>query len=208
MRPLIIIVIRAEIPSIGWEGKNTPRCDSIGRKKKISDNPETEVRGKICVNRLWSKYLFCAPWFAFAGLPLNAQQLACLATSSPTQARTAGVTEDFGDVVLGCTGGTPTAAGQPIPLLNIRLTSSAPLTNRVFANGTADVLLLIDEPFPASPFPTGIAGLAGNSGPQQFCVANGTADCELTGTGGSTNPYLNTLNVFQGYAGTSGVSRI
>jgi hypothetical protein len=85
--------------------------------------------------------------------------------------------------------------------MNIRVISSAPLTSRVFADGTSEALLLIDEPFPADPFPSGETGLLGNSGPQQFCVANSTSNCELPGTGGATNPYQSTENVFQGYAG-------
>jgi sugar lactone lactonase YvrE len=123
--------------------------------------------------------------------------------SVPTQVRAEGVTEHLGDIVLACIGGIPTPAGQPIPLANIRVASSVPLTNRVFADGTSDALLLIDEPFPGSPFPSGETGILGNSGPQVFCVANGGAtngvgNCELTGTGGATNPYQGTKNVFQG----------
>jgi hypothetical protein len=145
--------------------------------------------------------LLCA--LAFGALPASAQitqgaPVTCSAENDPTQVRTAGVTERLGDIVLNCTGGTPTAAGQPIPLMNVRVSLSVPITSREFADGTSEALLLIDEPFPANPFPSGQFGLIGNSGPQEFCVANGTSNCELTGTGGATNPYQGTFNVFQG----------
>ena len=116
----------------------------------------------------------------------------------PAQVRWEGSTERLGDIVLTCTGGAPWVAGHPIGTANIIVTPSVALTNRVFPDGTADVLLLIDEPFPASPFPVNEVGSQGNSGPQKLCVADLNSNCSLTGTGGVTNPYKNTRNVFQG----------
>jgi hypothetical protein len=154
------------------------------------------------------KHSFFALWcaIALAVLPVSAQMM-CMVSAMPTQVRVEGVTEHLGDIVIICDGGIPTAAGHPIPLMNVSVAlSNSQFTNRVFVDGTADALLLIDDPFPADPFPNGATGPAGNSGPQKFCVANGVSDCSLTGTGGMSNPYQNTKNVFQGIATTlSGV---
>ena len=50
----------------------------------------------------------------------GAQTLTCNATTVPTQARSEGITELMGDIVLTCTGGAPiTTAGQLIPQANI-----------------------------------------------------------------------------------------
>lgn len=80
--------------------------------------------------------------------------------------RMEGVTELIGDIVINCGGGTPTAAGQPIPSTNLTLTLNANLTSRVLSNGASEAMMLIDEPTAQSACLTPVAG------------------CSIAGTGG------------------------
>jgi hypothetical protein len=41
--------------------------------------------------------------------------------AGPAQVRAEGVTERMGDIVITCTGGTPTSSGEPIPYMSIRV---------------------------------------------------------------------------------------
>ncbi len=80
-------------------------------------------------------------------------QFTCSATVTvPPVLRAEGFTEQIGDIVLTCTGGSPTPQGQPLPLLNLTATFNASVSNpTVVANsGFTDALLLIDEPAPAN----------------------------------------------------------
>jgi len=132
-------------------------------------------------------------WFlAFAVLALiagtaSAQGLTCTANAGvPPLLRAEGLTEQVGDVVLNCTGGTPTPAGLPIPPVNVQVFLSTPITSRLTATGAINwsaALLLVDEPRPASngggAFPT-------------FSVCsspNGAVSgCAMTGIGPVQNP--------------------
>jgi len=77
-------------------------------------------------------------------------------TATDNLARAEGYTELVGDVLLACTGGTPTAAGQPVPQINIQIFLSQNVTSKITAvtgstsTGGASVfleaLLIIDEP--------------------------------------------------------------
>lgn len=64
--------------------------------------------------------------------------------------RAEGFTELTGDIVIGCTGGTPLALGTPIPTANITIFLNTAVTSRLLqltSNGTAsEALLMIDEP--------------------------------------------------------------
>ena len=130
---------------------------------------------------------------------------------APVVVRAEGITEATSDLLLVCTGGTPTANGQPIPLVNITLTLNTNLTNRVLGSGYLDALLLIDEPYPASPLTsTSTPTAPANSPAQALCYSTGTTtpgSCNyLLGTGGggyssSTSPYLQS-GAFTIYAAT------
>ena len=93
-----------------------------------------------------------------ASAPANAQifvnpnAFTCLANAGvPPIVRAEGITELVGDVVLTCSGGTATPAGQPIPLSNLTIFLNTNITSRLVgpaANGS-EGLVLIDEPYPA-----------------------------------------------------------
>jgi hypothetical protein len=97
-------------------------------------------------------------------------QLACTAsTASPFDMRAEGVTEQAGDVLVVCTGGTPTASGATIPPVNITVAANANITSRLI-NGTTnvtDALLLVDDPTPAA---------------QAYCNSPASG-CPMVGTG-------------------------
>ncbi len=84
--------------------------------------------------------------------------------------RMEGVTEETGDIVITCTGGSPAPAGQFVPLTNLTVTLNANVTSRILSNGASEALLLLDEPTNQSPCLTPFAS------------------CAVTGTGG-TNLY-------------------
>lgn len=114
----------------------------------------------------------------------------CVANSIavPPVLRAEGLTELVGDLVLTCTGGTPTPAGQPIPTGNISITLNTSVTSRILSNGGSDALLLVDEP--QSP-----------TNPQSlFKPCPILEGCKIVATGGPASPYLatNGFNLFQG----------
>ena len=131
----------------------------------------------------------------------------CVANAGvPPIVRAEGITELVGDLLLNCTGGTPTPAGQLIPLSNITIFLNTNITSRIVGpvSSASEALILIDEPFPVgsvqvpanAPVPAG-------SPTQGYCAvqSNGSLNgCALTGTAGgigSTGPYR-TTNIFQG----------
>ncbi|HTS31374.1 MAG TPA: Ig-like domain-containing protein [Bryobacteraceae bacterium] len=86
-----------------------------------------------------------------------ATPLACSATSVSRQVRYEGMSELVGDVVLTCTGGTPTPSATQIPTADITLTFNANVTSRLLdpsgATAVSEALLLIDEPGSGLPAP-------------------------------------------------------
>jgi hypothetical protein len=146
-------------------------------------------------------------WFlAFAVLallssfavPANAQVLTsalqCVANAGvPPTVRAEGLTELVGDVVLNCTGGTPTAAGAAVPQANITIFLSTNITSRILSNPFSEALVLMDEPH----------SLSNPTVPLLVCdPTNATLGvCSITGTGNGVGVYNGTTgrpNVFQG----------
>ena len=85
----------------------------------------------------------------------------CTANASVnTLIRAEGITELLGDVVLNCNGGTPTALGAPIPMVNLQVSvpTGVNITSRPTALAT-EALLLIDEPNGANPNNTTVANV-------------------------------------------------
>jgi len=100
----------------------------------------------------------------------NAQQVAafsCVGNAGvPPIVRAEGLTELVGDLVLNCTGGTPTAAGAPVPQANVQIFLNTNVTSRLVADPWSEALLMIDEPSAAA---------------QRYCSVNG--GCAITGVG-------------------------
>ena len=71
----------------------------------------------------------------------------CVANAGvPPLVRAEGLTELVGDLVLNCNNGTATAAGSPVPQVNVRIFLNTNVTSRLVATGWNESFLIIDEP--------------------------------------------------------------
>jgi uncharacterized protein (TIGR03437 family) len=77
--------------------------------------------------------------FIFFAFSLNAQNIVCDVTSSPQMLRPEGLSERTGDIVVNCSG-TP---GQTVTV-NVTLSSTANITNRLLTNGAIDLQVTED----------------------------------------------------------------
>jgi hypothetical protein len=131
-------------------------------------------------------------YFLFLG-PLTAQNPVTCVTSvaSPLLIRAEGMAERVGDIVLTCTGGTPAAAGAPVPTADVTIFLNTAVTSRLYPNGWSEALLIVDEPG---------SGIPGTSNTQLACSdPNGVCTIAGTGTGvGVYNGSAGRPNVFPG----------
>lgn len=121
----------------------------------------------------------------------NLNGLNCVANAAtPYQVRAEGITENVGDVVLTCTGGTPVTGAAAVPLVNFTLALNTQVTSRLLgaSSTTTDSLLLIDEPA---------------NGSQVLCAATINNGCATTFTGSNTTYVSPNANVFQGVVSSS-----
>jgi len=120
---------------------------------------------------------------------------------NPTIVRAEGLTELVGDMLLNCTGGTPTEFGANIPLSNVTVFLNTNITSRLVSGNISEATLMIDEPHPAAPVPgTSVVLPPAGSPPQFLCTPQGLA-CPEKGTFvgvPSNSPYLTQPNVFSG----------
>ena len=80
--------------------------------------------------------------------------LSCTSNAGATPlVRAEGIAELVGDVVLNCTGGTPTAAGAIVPQVNIQVFLNTNITTRLVSDPLSEALILIDDPAPAQQNP-------------------------------------------------------
>lgn len=135
--------------------------------------------------------------FMGATTTMNAQTpgpaFACTANAGvPPILRSEGLTELMGDIVINCTGGTPTAVTSAfIPTANITVFVNTQVTSRILNSGTSagnisEGLLMIDEP-------------GGNGSPiaaMNLCPS--VTGCNIVPTGGVVNPFIANANTFQG----------
>jgi hypothetical protein len=120
----------------------------------------------------------------------------CIANSGvPPTVRSEGLTELTGDIVLNCSGGTPTTIGQYIPQANITIFLNTQVTSRLLSNSPlSEAVLTIDEPTQAQ------------TSAQQTCVS--ATGCAAIGAGltpGSTFQN-NPLEFKSGFNSVTGVA--
>jgi len=116
--------------------------------------------------------------------------LSCVTNGAvPNQVRGEGLAEQMGDFLITCTGGVPTAAGLPVPSVNISITlGNINITSRLMSTSTtlpqlSEAVVTIDEPAAGAQF--------GCAAP--VCTNIGT------GTGaGAYGPGTANKNIFQG----------
>ncbi|MBX9602179.1 MAG: hypothetical protein K2X35_14300 [Bryobacteraceae bacterium] len=136
----------------------------------------------------------------------------CVANAgTPPTVRAEGLTELVGDLVLVCTGGTPTPAGQRVPQVNIQIFLNTNITSRLVGTSGATVfneaLLFIDEPnSPVNPN-TPLLN-CGQTGAPDNDPIQGPGVCAITSVGNPALTYDGTVggstfgtgrpNVFQG----------
>ncbi|HME09455.1 MAG TPA: hypothetical protein VKG25_20515, partial [Bryobacteraceae bacterium] len=128
----------------------------------------------------------------------------CYPTSSnPPLLRAEGRAELVGDLLVQCTGGTPTPSGMPIPKIDFHVSMNSNVTSKLLAPGYSEALLLIDDPhtvFIAGSTPTLLAcGAPGSND-------DGTGVCSITSTGNVAAEYNGSTghpNVFQAQLGAT-----
>src|SRR5262249_40443834 len=137
--------------------------------------------------------------FLIGGESARAQPaMSCVTSSVANTLRAEGLAELTRDFLITCTGGVPTAAGSPVPSVDIRISLNTTVTSRQLAGSWSEALLLIDEPAPGA---QRICGTAGDVEPN-------TGVCTITGTGTGAGVYSGAAgrpNVFQGFQEGSNV---
>ena len=149
------------------------------------------------------KLLFALTVILVATVTASAQTVPafqCTANAAvPPTLRAEGLAELVGDLVLNCTGGTPTAAGVLVPRVNIQVFLNTNITSRLVADPASEALLLIDDPAPANQNPC-----LSTTG----CIHRGTGTglpYATAGPDGSTPP-IPVANVYQArYAAANSV---
>jgi len=143
-----------------------------------------------------------------ASAQVNNAAFACTANAGvPPIVRAEGIAELVGDLILNCTGGTFTPAGQNIPQSNVQIFLNTNITSRTYAGNLSEAILTIDEPFPSAgetPTPASAGPSTGAALTQTGCQAINSANCAIislgagVGAGGSYNGTAGHYNVFQG----------
>jgi uncharacterized protein (TIGR03437 family) len=115
-------------------------------------------------------------------------------TGAPPTLRAEALADYVGDLILSCTGGTPTLSGTPLPKVDIAVKLNVNVASRLVKGQLTEALLLIDEPHSAmhSTAPLLACGEAGSNN-------NDAGVCSMTGSGASTyDGSTGRPNVFQG----------
>lgn len=124
---------------------------------------------------------------AFVASFASAAPLSCSASAgSPPPARAEGLAEEVGQITINCTGGTVTAAGQPIATINVQLLLNTNVTSKLLSsNGASEALLLIDDPAPTNQV---VADFPNTT------VVNGIGNGEYQGGPGRPNVFVGGYN--------------
>jgi hypothetical protein len=124
----------------------------LKKRTSINSIPKIHKEKEMADFRKWLFALAVVALLAGLTVPASAQSTTVCNVQSATNllARAEGYTEEVGDVLLACTGGTPTAAGQPVPQINIQIFLSQNVTSKITAATSSgnflEALLIVDEP--------------------------------------------------------------
>src|SRR5437588_5095589 len=87
--------------------------------------------------------------FVFFAVPSYSQSpLVCTVSATPPTVRIEGLAEKMGDVVLGCSGGTPGL----VVTGNLSISLTVPITNRLTSGTAGDIVVTVDTG--SGPLPT------------------------------------------------------
>ncbi len=99
----------------------------------------------VCACRVIIVFFGCCRFAIAQPAPIT-----CTASTGgpPAVVRAEGIAELVADLVLKCTGGTPTKAGAPVPLVNVQISLNTNVTSRLLVPeaNLSEATLLIDEP--------------------------------------------------------------
>ena len=136
--------------------------------------------------------------FAFVALiagltaPANAQvtPFTCSAQAGVTPTvRVEGYTELVGDLVLGCSGGTPTTSGAIVPGVDITIVLNTNITSKLTAGTFEEALLIIDEPNAPGPNSNRPILNCGASGAPDSSASSGPGVCAIFSDGNPADTY-------------------
>ncbi len=157
--------------------------------------------------RKWLYALALIALLAGLTVPASAQvansPFQCAATTGvPPTVRAEGWTELVGDIIINCTGGVPTPAGQVVQPVNISVSITTNLTSRLLSGGIwSEALLIIDEPHSAIN-PTRNILNCGNTGAADS-GPSGPNVCAIVSTGTPAQTYDGTPNGYGTAAGAT-----
>jgi len=113
--------------------------------------------------------------------------------ATPPIIRAEGYTELVGDLILNCTGGSPTPVGQLVPQVNVTILLNTNITSRLLGSGGLfnEALLIVDEPHSAVSNVTAVRQLlnCGAAGAPDTNPVTGPGVCEIVSTGNPSATY-------------------
>jgi len=161
--------------------------------------------------RKWLFALAAVALLAGLSVPASAQSTIVCTVQSATDnlVRIEGLTEQVGDVLIACTGGTPTAIGANVPSVNIQLFLNLAVTSKITAvtgsNSSGGIttfdeaLLIIDEPNSSLNPAVNLLNCGNTGAPDN--TQSGPGVCTISSSGVPSQTYNGTPghpNVFQG----------
>src|SRR5580658_1733944 len=104
----------------------------LKKRTSINSNSEINKEKEMADFRRWIFALAVVALLAGLSTPAGAQPLTCNSSVTTTPiVRAEGLSELVGDLLVNCTGGTPTAPGQPVPQYTITVFLNTNITSKV-----------------------------------------------------------------------------
>jgi hypothetical protein len=141
-------------------------------------------------------------------IPASAQiqPFACTANSGVTPTvRVEGYTELVGDLLLSCSGGTPTAAGALVPGVDVTIILNTNITSKLTAGTFDEALLIIDEPNAPGANSNRPILNCGAPGAPDSSPSSGPGVCGIYSDGNPNDTYNGAINVVGTFTGTAAV---
>jgi hypothetical protein len=168
------------------------------RRTSINSISEIHKEKEMADFRRWFYALAVVALLAGFTLPVCAQvaPFQCTQASGvPPIVRFEGYTELVGDIILNCTGGVPTPAGQAVPPVNFTVALNTDITSRLLAaNLYNEALLIVDEPHSAVLPGRPILNCGASGAPDTG--ASGPGVCSIISDGNPADTYNGVANAY------------